>query len=82
MNANDILREALSLPADDRAKIASELLDSLGDDAPTDAEWRSAWLPELEHRVQSLTDGSEEAIPADQVFAELDAHLGEIRRAG
>lgn len=82
MHPTDILREAMALAPDDRAKIAAELLDSLDDaDAVDEAEWSAAWVPELQSRIRSLEDGSEQSIPADRVFEDIEAHLKEIRRA-
>jgi hypothetical protein len=51
--AQDVLREALALPLDERADVAAELLASLDDAAaerPADVE--AAWLAEIERRAR------------------------------
>ena len=52
-----VLREALSLPDDDRADIAAELLASL-DEAPDDPETvQTLWSEELEERSKRALSG-------------------------
>jgi hypothetical protein len=60
--AQQVLREALELPVEERADVAAELLASL-DEAPTQpaAEVEAAWAREIERRarrVMSLSFGS------------------------
>jgi putative addiction module component (TIGR02574 family) len=51
---DDVLKEALRLPADDRVRIASELLASVAPDVETrDSE---AWIAEVERRAQAAMD--------------------------
>lgn len=56
--AQQVLREALALPADERADMAAELLASL-DDAPPDdpAEVEAAWAHEIERRARRVMTG-------------------------
>lgn len=56
MNSKELLREALSLSARERADLAHDLLDSL-EGAP-DADVESTWVAEIEKRVRDLNDGS------------------------
>ena len=54
-NADEVLKEALQLPEDERARVAAELLASLDPDVETrDGE---AWIAEVERRAQAATDG-------------------------
>ena len=47
---SDLLAEALQLPARERLKLATELLDSVeGDEDPA---WEAAWLAELDRRME------------------------------
>ncbi len=58
--AQDLLREALALPLDERAGVAAELLASL-DEAATDrpADVEAAWAEEIERRARrALADPS------------------------
>lgn len=53
-----ILREALSLPSNERADVAAELLASLDERPPDDPEEvRVAWAEELEHRARRARSG-------------------------
>jgi Putative addiction module component len=56
-SADSVLREALSLPDDDRADIAAELLASL-DEATDDPETvQTLWGEELEERTKRVLSG-------------------------
>jgi len=53
--AQELLREILNLPIEERASVAAELLASLDDDAPENAaEVEAAWAAEIERRDSSL----------------------------
>jgi putative addiction module component (TIGR02574 family) len=56
--AQALLREALALPAEERADVAAELLASL-DEAPPDdpAEVEAAWAREIERRARRVMTG-------------------------
>ena len=56
--AQALLREALTLPTDERADVAAELLASL-DDAPADdpVEVEAAWAREIERRARRVMSG-------------------------
>ena len=60
-DATTLLREALGLPAQDRAAIAEALLASLDEDVDDDAE--AAWRSEVERRIAELDSGSVSSIP-------------------
>ena len=60
MKSEDVLTIVLALPAEERAKLAEELLCSL-DQAPENGA-SEAWLEEIERRARELDDGSVEAI--------------------
>jgi len=55
--AKKLLDEALLLPEDERAELASELLASL--QGPPDADWDHAWLVELDRRVADAESSGE-----------------------
>lgn len=54
--AADLLTNALALPGRERAQIAHELLQCLGDVA--DADEAGAWVAELEQRAREARAGS------------------------
>ena len=67
IDAEAVLREALTLPSRDRAEVAAELLASLDEPSMTDPDAvRAAWAEELEHRARRALSGEDagEAWPA------------------
>lgn len=64
-----ILGDALSLPAPERALLVQELLFSL--DRP-DPRIDTLWAREAEDRIGAYEAGEMRAIPAEEVFAELE----------
>jgi len=50
----DVFREALQLPLNERAKLAGDLLESL-DSMEADVE--AAWAAEIQRRLNALRDG-------------------------
>ena len=65
-----VFANALALPPEDRATLADMLLASLDQSDPV--EISEAWAIELRRRVKELDDGTAEAIPAEEVFREID----------
>ena len=56
--AQELLRDALALPADERADVAAELLASLDEPAPTEATAVEAlWAREIERRARRVMAG-------------------------
>jgi putative addiction module component (TIGR02574 family) len=68
-NAKQILKDALTLPAVERAALAEELLSSL--DRP-DSTIDELWSKEAEDRLAAFEAGEMKAIPAEDVFAEFE----------
>ena len=72
----EVLREALALPVDERANVAAELLASLdegSDEDPTAVE--AAWAAEIETRARRVTSGESSDIPWEDVRARAEAEL-------
>jgi putative addiction module component (TIGR02574 family) len=63
----EIEQQALALGADERAKLAACLLESL---QPSISNVELAWAREIESRVRAFDRGDTEAYAADEVFAE------------
>jgi putative addiction module component (TIGR02574 family) len=74
----EILEAALKLDPMERAAIASEILESLADSGY--GQLGPAWEDELQRRLRELEAGRTEWIPAECVFAEVEAEL-QARRA-
>ncbi len=64
----ELSARAKTLPNDDRARLAEELLDSLQGDS--DAEADSAWDREIERRVTEIEAGTVKLVSAEDVHAE------------
>ncbi len=64
----ELERQARSLSAEERARLAEMLLESL-QDAPL-AEIEAAWDREIEERVAAYDRGELQTYPAEEVFAE------------
>jgi putative addiction module component (TIGR02574 family) len=76
MAATDMLTEMLRLPAEERARLALELLRSLDDGEP-DADAASAWDAEIERRGAEVDAGTAETM----TLAEYRAHVRARRAA-
>ena len=66
----EVLKEALSLPPAERAEIAERLLSSL--DRPSQKEIDELWGKEAEDRLDAFDRGEIKAIPAKEVFEQVD----------
>jgi len=64
-----VAQEALALSAEDKVKLAEELLASL--DSPEQREIDAAWAAEAERRIAEYEAGRSKAVNADEVFREL-----------
>ena len=58
--ASRVLEEALTLPAEERAKLAACLIDSL--DPEEEAGVEEAWRIEVARRIRELDDGTVQSI--------------------
>jgi len=58
--ATRLLQQALTLPQEDRAKLAASLIESLDEDA--DAEIEIAWRHEIDRRIREIDEKSVELI--------------------
>ncbi|MBI4664765.1 MAG: addiction module protein [Verrucomicrobia bacterium] len=65
----EVAKPALALPAESRAKLAEELLESL--DAPAQARIDALWAAVAERRSKEIEVGEVKPIPGDQVLREL-----------
>jgi putative addiction module component (TIGR02574 family) len=79
MDADQLLREALLLPADARAKLASELISSL-DESDVEADREVEWALEIRRRIDEYDAGHVRAIPGDEFLARLKATVSAGRR--
>ena len=73
MKHKDLEREALRLPAKERANLAQKLLLSL--DELSAEELGAEWLAEADRRARELDRGEVEPVPADEVRRKARALL-------
>jgi putative addiction module component (TIGR02574 family) len=73
-----LLREALALPAEERADVAAELLASL-DEVPADdpAEVEAAWAREIERRARRVMSGESAGEAWEDVRARVMQRLAD-----
>jgi len=71
--AQQILREALSLPPKARADLAGTLLHSL--DVVDDPDVEEAWAAEIERRIKDVESGKSQLIPWTQVRRRLNSAI-------
>lgn len=73
MNTATIAREALSLPAQQRAELAAQLLSSL--DALSESEIEPLWFQEAAHRAAQMDQGLSKRVAAEDVRRQAHALL-------
>ena len=74
--AQEVLREALALPLDQRADVAAELLASLDEAAADDpAAVEAAWAAEIERRARRVMAGESTGVLWEDVRRRADAEL-------
>jgi putative addiction module component (TIGR02574 family) len=71
--AEKIYNEALDLPTNERLSLIDKLLHV--SNLSTQAEIDQAWSEEVERREQQIENGTATLIPAEEVFAEINARL-------
>jgi hypothetical protein len=76
--AKKILAEALSLPDDQRRRIAELLFDSVSTDTAEEIE--TAWVAEAVRRADELERGEAEALDGESVLQDLKAKFQSAAR--
>lgn len=69
LNTEQLRKDALALPLVERAALAAELLSSLD---RSDPRIDALWAREAEDRLAAFEAGEMAAIPAEDVFTELE----------
>lgn len=72
MKTDDLIDEVVSLPVEERARLAECVLQTLN--AP-DAEIDAAWVAEAGRRLEELRGGQVEGIPGEVVFERIRQRL-------
>ncbi|MBZ5527023.1 MAG: addiction module protein [Acidobacteriia bacterium] len=76
-HTEDILKEALTLPAEARAALADSLLDSL--DTEVDADAEAAWQAEIHRRLAELDSQAVSLVSWSEVRSRLKSALSHER---
>jgi putative addiction module component (TIGR02574 family) len=72
-SVEELEKELLALPQEERARLAHELLVSLREEEAklSPEEWEAAWIEEVRRREQALREDRSRAYPADEVMREF-----------
>ncbi len=74
--AQELLREALALPAEERADVAAELLASLDEPPASDpATVQAQWAAEIERRARRVLSGESAGEPWEDVRERITRRL-------
>jgi putative addiction module component (TIGR02574 family) len=65
MEARELLKQALTLPDEERAELAASLIDSL--DTTVDENVEAAWQEEIARRLDEMESGKVKGIPWEEV---------------
>lgn len=68
MKTEDLIEEALSLPVEERARVADLILQSMN---PPDPSVEEKWAAEIRRRIEEVESGKVKMIPGDEVFEEI-----------
>jgi putative addiction module component (TIGR02574 family) len=74
MDSKQLLVEALRLPAEERAALAGELLDSL--DSEVDADAEAEWAAEIRARVGEIESGLAKTAPWSEARRRIHSAAG------
>ena len=72
-NTAEIIRDAESLPVEERTLIVDSLLRTLN---PPDPEIDQKWANVAKRRLEELRSGRVQPIPGDEVFAKIRQRFG------
>ena len=75
MSKDELKREALKLPSQERIELVYEILRATDEEDEPESGHGRLWLEEIDRRCQEIDEGTAELIPAEEVFAELRARL-------
>jgi putative addiction module component (TIGR02574 family) len=73
--ARALLREALTLPREERAEVVAELLASLDDSTEDSAAIQAAWAREIERRARRALAGESAGEPWEDVRNRVERRL-------
>jgi len=72
MTTEQLERELMGLPLEERARLARRLVASLDEDS----EHETVWLAEVRRRDEELASGAVEAVPLEEALRSIRARFG------
>jgi putative addiction module component (TIGR02574 family) len=79
MTLEDIWKEVLRLPAEARAKLAGDILESLDDEQFDQDNVDAAWDDEIKRRVEEIESGAVKGVPWSEVQQKARQTLNKAR---
>ena len=75
--ATQLLRDALELPTEERAAVATELIASLDDEGSSESidSIETAWADEIARRARRVLSGDSAGTPWDEVHRNIEGNL-------
>lgn len=73
MKAEELITEAMSLPLEERARVAETILRSMN---PLQSDAQLKWEEVATRRLKDLLGGGVEPIPGDEVFSRIWKRFG------
>lgn len=77
MSIDELETQVLSLPAEERARLAHTIIASIEDRSDGDVE--EAWIREIDRRAEQIMRGEVELVPGDEVFRKAFERLRRVR---
>jgi putative addiction module component (TIGR02574 family) len=80
-SVEELEKELMALPHDERARLAHELLVSLHEEEAklSPEQWEAEWIEEVRRREQDLREGRTRAYPTEEVMREVREKLRDGR---
>jgi putative addiction module component (TIGR02574 family) len=75
MSPQQVEADALGLPANERARLAQRLIESLDEEIEDPVEVERAWEAEIQSRLDEYRTGKVQTTPAADVFSEARRRL-------
>jgi len=73
-NSEQILKQALALPLQERAELVEQLLATF--QSPPDPQVDALWVRESEERLDAYDRGELKAVPSEEVFERIKRRSG------
>ncbi len=79
-DASELLKRALALAPEERAELASSLLESLDASEDDPKTVQAAWDEEIARRIEDLDSGKVELVPWEEVQTRISSKLTDVSK--